>query len=450
MSNDKTGSLADLGRKLKSGLGRINQDAKDKAAGKPPRVEQVADTDDIHLEDVVEPAARPHEERLSARDDDIDDAYIIEGESQTPKTKNKGLGTKQKVILLVTVIAAAWWWTNNKGTAPTDVAHDKPAQETQLDGAELAGQIPGPTFELGSPTDDLAPSTDRQIEISKGAGPSATSGLGSGQKLDAANEPIGSEILTADLNEQLGSMADDGNETLDPFSGEVRATNPAPLKVAAKEESPKTPEPKPSAHATTGLLPGPDDSPFSAGSSNDTELSGTKNQKADSKGRELLDQSANADVANLKANLAEKDGRIGKLEAEMGKLKTELATAKDALAKPQNGHGKSTTSKAPQQKPAQAAKTTQRSAQTQRVATAPKVIARPQICVTAVAQAARNCTTCVPHAFIFHNGIETSVGQGDFLEKLRVNIVGDRLDLQNAQGDVVHKFWSSPNGCAAG
>ena len=42
------------------------------------------------------------------------------------------------------------------------------------------------------------------------------------------------------------------------------------------------------------------------------------------------------------------------------------------------------------------------------------------------------------------------VGQGDFLDGLRVNIVGDRLDLQDAKGDVVHKFWSSPNGCAAG
>ena len=457
MKNDKTGSLADLGNRLRTGLGKINSDAKAKAEGKPSRQDASVDldVDDLDLEDVVEPRSRPKDEGMTATDDINDPQYIIDGESVVvnPKPK-KGLGTKQKVILIVALVAAAWFWTNSKTPLPSEVSNEAPAQEKQPDVAVSPGQMPGPSFELSDSANDGKPDADLRTGFDISADANTSTGLSGARKVDAANDPIGSEQLTDDLNDQLGNIADDGNEVLDPFSGEVRSKNPPTLNVAAKVEThkPSLPAPttqKPSGDgAALGLLPGPDDSPFGASGSKDVELSGTKNQKPDSKGSELLDQNANADVANLKASLAEKDGRIGKLEAEMGKLKTELAAAKEANAKTHAGNGKSPTSKAPLQKPAQAAKTTQRSPQAQRVATAPKAIPRPQICVTAVAQAARNCTTCVPHAFISHRGSETTVGQGDFLDGLRVNIVGDRLDLQNAQGDVVHKFWSSPNGCA--
>src|SRR5690606_39188367 len=116
---------------------------------------------------------------------------------------------------------------------------------------------------------------------------------------------------------------------------------------------------------------------------------------------------------------------------ELEKLKGELAEAKKARP------AVATRPAAP--KPARVA----------RPAAKPAVPARPQLCVAAVAQAARNCTTCVPHAFVTHNGNETMLGHGDFIESLRVNIVGDRLDLQNSEGEVVHKFWSSPNGCTS-
>ena len=280
---------------------------------------------------------------------------------------------------------------------------------------------------------------------------------GSGPK-DAANSPLGTDALTADLNQQFSGTAEESNEVLDPFTGKVNtvAAHPADLPVPESHENAPSAM-LPEADLTTGSAKGnlamigtPGDSPFGGADSNSTELSGTKNQNPDSKKGVLQDQSANADVIALKAKAAEKDSRIGSLETEVGNLKKELATAKHDLKTANQGPAKSSPSKVTQHKPVKAVHTTQRSTPSQRVASAPKAVPRPQICVTAVAQAARNCTTCVPHAFITHRGTETMVGQGDFLEGLRVNIVGDRLDLQNANGDVVHKFWSSPNGCAAG
>lgn len=323
------------------------------------------------------------------------------------------------------------------------IGEDTPAKDKAADIASLP-------FEFGA---DKPDQHQPVVAESKGG---ADLGFGNTPAGDPANAPIGGDVLTADLNDQFSSLGDDTTETLDPFSGSVTPTQPlavaqpdnslakapvlAPVAKAGEISPPKSVNPAP--------LQATADNAFKADGSNSTELGGTSFQNADSSKGVLQDQTAKADVGKLKANLAEKDVRISKLETENGKLKTQLTDAQKDLANAQS-KGK-TPPKASQHKPvktAQTPKPAKPSTPTQRVANAPKPTPRPQLCVTALAQAARNCTTCVAHAFISHKGNMSMVGQGDYIEGLRVSIVGDRLDLQNAQGDVVHKFWSSPNGC---
>lgn len=451
---DTSSPLKALGAKLKAGLKTVqnaNEQAKARAEGRPLQGEENPAVDD--LEDNGGTNAPKNDERLSAVDDqDLEDGIIIEGEAQPAKPKRKGLNTKQKLLFLGAMAIAAVWVMKNKDSMPLS----PPTAQTEVtQGSTSAGEstVDSPAFDFGK-----EPEPDAPIEVAS-SGAANTLGFGTDEApaRDPANSPLGSEAVTADLNEQFATAPAEATQTLDPFSGEVKTTPATPTDLPAKQSAntsaPTTPHlAKPQhptdASAELALIGADATSPFSGGDSNSTELSGTKTQNPDSKAGVLQDQGAKAEVANLKAKIAEKDGRIGTLESQVSKLNNDLAAAK--ASKNHQGQSKAPASKSPPKKAAQPAHTPQRSPSTQRAATAQKVVARPQVCVTAVAQAARNCTTCVPHAFITHRGSETMVGQGDFIEGLRVNIVGDRLDLQNAEGVVVHKFWSSRNGCSAG
>lgn len=447
--SDKTNMLGNLGTRIRDGLSKMNQDAKDKAEGKkatsPAEQENLAALDEATEAALATDDHIQEKERISAiSNDDIDDALIIDAEPQEQKSKPKGLDKKQKLLVIGAMVAAGLYWQFQSPAplAPETSELDN-SQVVGRDEAEANAEVPGPAFDLGSSAEHDAP-----IPTTPSSGSLADLGFGEPTNAahDAANDPIGTDLLTADLDAQLTSLADDGNEILDPFTGKVKSEPAAALQVT--EAKPSSSGYGQSLEADLGLLGSPTANPFDAPESKSTELSGTKTENADSGSGELKNQVASADVANLTEKLTEKDGRIGVLESEVGKLKTELAKANEALAKLSSKPQPS--AKAATSQPVKPTTAAQRSPSTQRVASAPKAIARPQICVTAVAQAARNCTTCVPHAFITHRGVEDMVGQGDFIEGLRVNIVGDRLDLQNAKGDVVHKFWSSPNGCAAG
>lgn len=453
--SENTSKLKAVSDRIRTGLGKMNSDAKAKAEGKnaPPEHDEL-DTQD----EMTPPSGKSGDERLSARldDEDIEEGFIIDSEPEQAKPKRPAMGMKQKLLLIAACVVAGLWFTKHQDNAPTpaDVAKneqhlqgDMPLETTQ------ESKVDGPAFNLNEP----APKEDDSVAKEPGGNENDALGFGGNGVKNAANEPIGTDALTSDMNEQFAAQTDENNDVLDPFTGKVKTvTNhpadlPAPAKAHAETVAmlpAPVSAPAPDS-AELDMIGGAGDSPFKVGVSNSTELSGTKTQNPDSKASVLQDQSANADVTSLKAKIAEKDSRIGSLETENSKLKHDLA-AKQETAKAKSGPNKAAPSKATQHKPVQAAHTTQRSTPSQRVASAPKALPRPQICVTAVAQAARNCTTCVPHAFITNRGTETMVGQGDFLDGLRVNIVGDRLDLQNAQGDVVHKFWSSPNGCAAG
>lgn len=448
---DKPSPLKALGAKLKAGLQNVNEQAKARAEKRPPNEDEHSASAD--LEDNGGGNPPKNDDRLTALDDgDLEDGIIIEGEAQPEKPKRKGLDKKQKLLILGAMAIAAVWFMKNKDSMPLS---PPTAQTEATQGSTSTGEntVESPAFDFGK-----EPEPDAPIEVAPSGGDN-TLGFGSDDAPghDPANSPLGSDAVAADLNEQFGSAPVETTQTLDPFSGEVKTTPSTPpdmlTKPAAVTPPPAAPQlPKREqtndASAELAMLGADASSPFPGGDSNSTELSGTKTQNPDSKAGVLQDQGAKAEVANLKAKIAEKDGRIGVLESQVSKLNNDLAAAK--ASKNHQGESKAQASKTPPKKVAQPTHTAQRSPSTQRAASARKVVVRPQVCVTAVAQAARNCTTCVPHAFITHRGSETMVGQGDFIEGLRVNIVGDRLDLQNAEGVVVHKFWSSPNGCAAG
>jgi hypothetical protein len=453
--SDKTNKLGSLASRLKDGLAKINTDAKSKAESKSSNTQNTEhDATELFDDDNMGPAqSNTKHDRLTASDEDISDALIIEGEAIPQTGKKKGsMTTKQKLLLAIVCVVGAVVYTKMQTDAlhtPSAVKAGSPAASQESKAIASNSDISVPAFDLekGQSQDDKAIPVSTSIDHDNAFG-SAT-----GHVQDPANAPIGNDVLTADLNDQLGNLTEDGDQTLDPFSGAVSPTpkQPVVVPISSAPTVQKTPPPSSSKIVTAdpkSVLKSPVtsvDSPFAVGGSNSTGLSGAKNQNADSKKGELLDQSANADVAKLKANIAEKDGRIVTLETEIGHLKSDLAHQTELADAKSKGK---TVPKVAQHKPMQASHATKRSTPTQRVASAPKATPRPQICVTAVAQAARNCTTCVPHAFISHKGSETMVGQGDYIEGLRVNIVGDRLDLQDAKGDVVHKFWSSPNGCA--
>lgn len=446
--SDKTSMLGNLGQRIREGVSRINQEAKAKAEGNeiPSKAERPDDAVDDHLDEALavdEPII--NKDRIVAGDDDpIDDAFIIEGEAQEQTKKPKGLDNKQKLLVLAALVMGGFYWFQSQEPAPlpNDVAGSESAQS-----AEKTTSTDDLGFDIGFSENSEEPI--QAVSESSDLGAGAFESTDSAQK-DAANDPLSADLLTADLDEQMTTMEGETNEILDPFTGKVKQEQADALQVTAAPVVAKddSPEEKQDTELELGLMDDAEESPFGEGDSNSTELSGTQIQNADSGKGELKDQDANADVAGLSAKIAEKDGRISELESEVSKLKNELVDAKNDVAKLKSTDKPSSkTSTAQSVTPT---KTPQRSPSTQRVASAPKATARPQVCVTAVAQAARNCTTCVPHAFITHKGVEDMVGQGDFLEGLRVSIVGDRLDLQNAKGEVVHKFWSSPNGCAAG
>lgn len=458
---DQTQGLLGLLAKVKDGAIKLNQSAKDKADGKQPR-DTALEIDDLTGPEAEHPGTpdetnqQPRERRvieepsLGSANDDTEDGLIIEGESE-PVPKKRGfaaMSIKQKgllCLLLVGAVFAGDSYMKNQASNPLKSEGTPPIEEA----------APAPEF--------------NSTELSGNTNPEAAT---TGEQAKPGSLDFGVENLTAsnvddgDLDAAFGPGGVDQGEKLDPFSGNlVPADNGVAMSTTPNAPAPAAHAVPSDALASAGAQPAPastavnsteqaDLSPFGAPVSNAPELSGSQNQNTDSGKGDLLDPSATAKVAPIAANMAEKDRQLAQAKSELEKVEKKLAESEKKLkaaqaqkpaAKPQQAKAGSThhaqTAKATTQKP------TSRPAQQQRVATTAKAPARPQLCVSAVAQAARNCTTCVPHAFVKHKGVDTMVGQGDYVEGLRVNIVGDRLDLQNSQGDVVHKFWSS-NGCA--
>lgn len=374
------------------------------------------------------PAHNDLQDPLSASLDDAPEA--------TPgKNEKKQMGMGKKIALLVVVGAVALIAKNGMLDPAPDVMAGKPDAQQEEKALEIPLQPSGSPLDSGLTAGMANPLADT---------PPPDPAIG--QTLDQLN-------LDGPLQEQLSANpkpegAGAGTAAADTFGF------PAPPSADALGSSVTPPAP-----------PGPDrmDIPFGAGIPSDTHAQssaqdnpfGQAQLPAATPGsshppREIGStvlgsgsvQNSDIDAApaaqkpdearQVEMQLKAQEKQIKALKGELAELKAKQAHAPKPVANSHSAH-KPAASQA--SKPAQA--------QAQRPAK------RPNICVKAVAPPARNCLSCVAHAFVVVNGEETMVGQGDPLASYRVSITGDRLDLQDTSGQVVHKFWSQPNGCTS-
>ncbi|HBP6161251.1 TPA: hypothetical protein L6A15_15605 [Pseudomonas aeruginosa] len=426
-NNEEKPSLKDLVNKISSGVGNLAR----KKPGQDSASQSTEPTIDLGS------AAAKESPQADAHGDELEplEPIIAEDDDQKPKKTNKlsQLTMGQKLIaaiLVVGLVLFAKGQMEGSSTSQTpsenEAAQEAPtsSEEGMAFGTEPADH---PQAEPGA-QDDLSLPID---------GPGQTS-----SSLSSEPEPFQkpTEISSAPpafggLDQPLSEAAP--HTTASPDLG-VPAPAPAPAPALAPAAEPFSPHEDSPANPFGAQAPIASQSGAAITSSIGAEkqppvFAGTPSVNPDSapvkeapKSNEALTK-ANADIAAQAEKISALEQKLSKMEAQ---LKAE---------------------KAKQTKPAVQQRITKAPTRTPVAKSSPVAIskARPRICVKAVAEAARNCSTCVAHAFIVHAGAEDMVGQGDFLDGYRVSIVGDRLDLQDKNGQVAHKFWSSPNGCSA-
>lgn len=451
MSDEKKGALGDFVKNVKAGFGQMKT-----GAGKPkPEQSEPTLSGDV-IEANSPNSAGPDQAVL---DDDLLDEQGPEEVSPQPSKPNgglKNLSTKKKVLLGVVVLIAVFLLKNaaeNPVSAPSKPNPEQHAEKGKDKGDEVA-------LDFGK--SDLS-----KDESSNGA--LMPSPLGAPPVVDNS---VGKQLEDLDLNGPF-----QGNETkaapavpkpqqesasLDAFGfpaapAKDSVEHQVDSDLGAGKSTAALPVADLFAPATASGAPAateakPEANPFGKGVTENTDttlaaptmlgkpahvLAGTPLQNPDSGTQPRLQDSASAEMAELGAQLKAKDAKILSLENQLQLAK--LDTPSKVQSKPVKAKASAPVKHSPAIAPRTAPKANL-------VATSSP---RPKVCVKAVAPAARNCSTCVAHAFIVDNGVENMVGQGDYIQQYRVSITGDRLDLQNSAGQVMHKFWSQPNGCAA-
>lgn len=384
--------------------------------------------------------------------DDFDDPLLIDTQDQASpeKTAKKTMSTKKKVVLAAVVVCAAVMAKTGyftPGTQHHAPAND-PAPVSSKPASDFAHEAKEPEkgLDVGLPSLNEPPAKDPAV----------------GQTLDQLQldgpfqKPLENHQQTADLSPKAPLSGDGFGFPAEAPSAEaapLNVTAPVPLTTPAPAPVPDhvvggTASPfatAPTAQQAPAQEPADPTSLFGAIPTptpakipprppvlekGDPVLGSTPIQNPDSSPKPSQ-QTNTADVKKMEAQLAQKDQQIKVLEKQLAsKQASKPAPAKHAVAT------------LPKQSPVVAQRSSPRA-----ITPVAKVAPRPKLCVKAVAPPARNCITCVAHAFVVDAGAENMVGQGDFLDGYRVSITGDRLDLQNSDGQVVHKFWSQPNGC---
>ncbi|WP_017520032.1 hypothetical protein ACQCLI_32355 (plasmid) [Pseudomonas nitroreducens] len=423
MSKEDKPSLTDLVGKITAGVGNLGrkkqgQDAADRTA--EPTIELGGADDELPprsdgLDDIDEPN-EPLPEETAA---------------QPPKKTNPidKLTKGQKLIggiLLVAVVIFA----KGQMDSPSDKPAPAKTEATQQSNNATEEGMAFGTEPAGVP--ETEPATVQKDDLALPlAGPGAT-GEHNQVPLTEASVPFqpapdqpspqpafgGADQPLSTPADHAGASPNLAAETSEPFTpGQTEQANPfgGSAPTASHSEEPKSSEPAPGNQPPvfTGTTPANPDS----GAGKETPV------------EQVALAKTNADVAAQAEQIAALEKKLNKVEADLKE-----AQAKQAKPTPVQHRvvAKAT------------AKTQQPRAKASPVAA---TNARPRICVKAIAEAARNCSTCVAHAFIVRGGGEDMVGQGDFLDGYRVSIVGDRLDLQDKNGQVAHKFWSATNGC---
>lgn len=379
--------------------------------------------------------------------DELEDPlHIDEQDQEQPGTPaKKGMTTKKKVALLAVVVCAGVL-AQNGFFMPDNQAINPPAEQTANATTQSSDDLPAmpqlpdsglssePASPLGGGSQadaDVGQTLDQldldgpfqkplanpdQNKVTSEATPPPGDGFGF---------PVAPSEMTPPPLEvsKAPSLETPAGDIVSPFGGSTEAV-PAPV---------QTPTPADPSNVFGSIPTTPAAMPIAAeppAEKRDPVLGSTSAKNPDS-GDQPSQNNGMVNVKEMEAQLAKKDGEIKSLKAQLAAKQA----PKSQSAKPAAAH-------IPKHEPVVAQRPSPR-------VTTPvaKVAPRPKLCVKAVAPPARNCPTCVAHAFVVDTGAESMVGQGDFLAGYRVSITGDRLDLQNSDGHVVHKFWSQPNGC---
>lgn len=386
------------------------------------------------------PENAPAPDREHPRHDAYDEESLLldiqaDEQAQQPKPTAK-LSQKKGLILVGLLIVAATIYQNFR-SAPSNDAAQRDAK------AEAAAENPSVDLTGSKPSDDAAEAEfgfDTQghdLDNAVGQTLDALQLNGPLQVAPAPKQELPASPEAADASpfgfpDQAPLTAADGSTPTRPGTSPTWPASGSPFGVEhsmGAESLTAVPTEKVPATTSTTRTPTANKVALPA-EKGDAILAGVPSENPDSKQLPSLQGNAEAEMSEMQAKLALQEKAIADLQARL----------KAAESKPR-----------PQ--PRAVNKTSADSAKPKTYATIPavaKVGPRPKICVKAVAPPARNCSTCVAHAFLVDTNLEEiMIGQGDFIAGYRASITGDRLDLQNSVGDVVHKFWSQPNGCPA-
>lgn len=463
--------------------------------------DRTVDLGDANLGDgrhSANPEALRREPRASLDDmddmDDIVEAEFIETQSAQKLSMGErfnGLSKGKKAVLVAIVVAGALVLKNqvdapntdphvkveatNKPELSTAGSHDfqsqqglgnthEPIELPQTELGKLSASAPGIPPKAGAAT-AIGFDTNESLELGT---PVTADNINAGQDAHdsdsfSLNGPFGDGLLKSESQQTLDSqaqLAKSENLSTNPqnavVSGQIQASASA---APTSQVKPQTAEVNTMAAAQQQnhvpgassqiqppqVTPNPFDKavaetkPDPAGF--DTRFGGTDSPKLDS-GKPVLGKAdASANVATLKAELDAQDRKLADVDGRLKQAEAKLAGTQQKPATQPHSR--------PVAKPVRHVASAAKAPSHNKVANASpvKVLPRPKLCVAAVAEPARNCSTCVAHAFITNRGQDTMVGQGDYIEGYRVSIQGDRLDLQDDKGVVAHKFWSSPDGC---
>ena len=433
MSDQKKQSgLSDLINTITAGAASLTAGRKKKGAEQGPESEPP----------LTEPQDRVSD--LRATIDDLEDPLQLdEQDQQAPASPAKKEMSTRKKVLLVGALVCAAVLAKNGVFAPSPELINPPGEKSASSSKPQDGQPTLPnTAENGLATG-----------LNSLQGGSAHADPDVGQTLDelALDGPLQKPIMSEGQNARPSDMPPPPGDGFG-FPTPPTDVSPPPLEIGKTE--PKEPnrgdltnpfDGVPQSETPTAPAASEQNSLFGTLSAQPAQppvaqvtaiekrdpVLGSASIKNPDSGQQPSLQSNTDELKKMEEQLAKKDGEIKLLKAQLASKQP----AQPVRAKPAAVHShKQSTVVAQRQQPR---------------ATNPlaKAAPRPKLCVKAVAPPARNCPTCVAHAFVVDTGAESMVGQGDFLAGYRVSITGDRLDLQNSDGHVVHKFWSQPNGC---
>lgn len=428
--SDKPKGLGELIDSLQRGVQSMT---KGKQERPEPTIDESAPIDNAHL-DATEPGSDPHRDEDTDHDDLLDPVQEDKkSEPQTLGARLAALSMKQKALLAAVLVVAAFAIKSNM-EAP--IAPESPAEQTTDVGDASLGE------EATSAADTFSPTSGSFDD---------STGLSSDE--DTSDLTLSLEEKTGDFS----SAAIATEEEIAPLKAAAQQlpAEPAPAFQPTDEAIPFQQAPVPGeapadSVTQTPVAPGqavqPDaavsDSPFGQDpqpSFGEGTLAGTNFPVVDS-------GQAVAATPEEMTQSAEISGKVEELESLIRKQNESIKSLEAALAIAQKKPEPAVTASA---QTATKEKVAQAKPAVQRARSAPATVRRPNFCVKAVAQVARNCSTCVAHAFVVHNRVETMVGHGDEIEKFRVSITGDRIELQGAPGTEPFKFWPMPGGCAS-